>query len=132
MQVRLVVVGGKSKQPELLVTLPAVLGRGREATVRLTHALVSRKHCQLSESHGYVVAQDMGSLNGTFIDDQPITEAVLPPGGRLTLGGVTYRADYEPAAPAPAASPPAATPPAKFDDFEDLQLADLEEDDSGR
>lgn len=149
MQLRLVVVSGKCKEPELLVTLPVVLGRGREATVRVPHALISRRHCQLLESNGYVVVQDMGSLNGTYIDNEPITDAVLPPGGLLTLGSLTFRAEYQPTGGPPstimedtvspdvpaaphAGAPLAATEQPKFDDFEDFQLVDFEEDEPGK
>ena len=149
MQVRLVVVSGRSKEQELLVTLPAVLGRGHEATVRVPHALISRRHCQLRETNGYVVAQDMGSLNGTYIDNEPITEAVLPPGGLLTVGSVTYRAEYEspegppstvledtvspdvPAAPE-AGGQSATTNQPPFRNFEDFELVDFEEDEPGK
>lgn len=155
MQVRLVVVAGKAKEPELLVTLPAVLGRSREATVRLPQALISRRHCQLRESGGYVVAQDMGSLNGSFIDNEAITEAVLPPGGLLTIGSLTFRAEYQPTVgppstvledtvcpavpPAPKAGAPlaAANPPnsadiERFEDLQDFERVDFPEDPSGK
>jgi hypothetical protein len=146
MQVRLVVVSGRSKEPELLVTLPVVLGRGREATVRVPQALVSRRHCQLREADGYVVVQDMGSLNGTYIDNEPITEAVLPPGGLLTLGSLTFRAEYDPPAGPPAilledtASPPVTVAPnagaplaaTNQPEFEDFELVDFEEDEPGK
>ncbi len=104
MDAKLVVVGGEAKPAEIELKLPAVLGRGREATLSLRHALVSRNHCEIFESDGYLVVRDMGSLNGTFVNNQQITEAVLPPGHLLTVGTVTFRAVYE--LPEGAAEPP--------------------------
>ena len=105
MDAKLVVVSGSTKSSEFTLRLPAVLGRGREATLMLPHPLVSRRHCEIFESNGYLVVRDMGSLNGTFVNNKRVTEAVLPTGGLLTLGSVTFQAVY-------GASPAGATPPA--------------------
>jgi pSer/pThr/pTyr-binding forkhead associated (FHA) protein len=102
MDAKLVVVGGDVKATEVKLKLPAVIGRGREATLTLPHPLVSRKHCEIFESNGYLVVRDMGSLNGTFVNNERITETVLPPGDLLTLGTVTFRAVYEPPVGEPA------------------------------
>jgi pSer/pThr/pTyr-binding forkhead associated (FHA) protein len=106
MDAKLVAVSGTTKATEVALRLPAVLGRGRDASVMLPHPLVSRRHCEIFEDNGYLVVRDMGSLNGTYIDNKRITEAVLPPGGTLTLGSVTFRADYQ--VGGSAASPPSA------------------------
>jgi hypothetical protein len=49
------------------------------------------------------MVRDLGSLNGTFVNNQRITEAPLPAGELLTVGTVTFRAMYDavPAAAAP-------------------------------
>ena len=96
MDAKLVVVGGDAKATEVKLKLPTIIGRGRDATLTLPHPLVSRKHCEIFESNGYLVVRDMGSLNGTFVNDERITEAILPPGGLLRLGTVTFRAAYDP------------------------------------
>lgn len=108
MDAKLVVVGGNAKAKEITLRLPAVVGRGRDATVMLPHPLVSRQHCEIFEANGYLMVRDIGSLNGTFINNERVTEAVLPPGGLLTLGSVTFQAVYE-VGGTPAA-PPIATP----------------------
>ena len=96
MDAKLVVVGGDAKTKEVNLRLPAVIGPGREATLTLPHPLVSRQHCELLESpNGTLMIRDLGSLNGTFINNQRITEQELPPGELLTVGTVTFRAVYE-------------------------------------
>jgi hypothetical protein len=41
--------------------------------------------------------RDLGSLNGTYVNNQKVTETELPPNELLTIGTVTFRAMYEPA-----------------------------------
>jgi len=94
MDLKLVVVGGDVRPSEITVRLPLVLGRGREAGISLPHALVSRSHCELYESHGRVFVRDMGSLNGTYVGSERVKEAELAPGDLLTVGTVTFRAVY--------------------------------------
>jgi predicted component of type VI protein secretion system len=92
---RLVVVGGEVKTAEIKLRLPSTIGRGRGATIMLPHPLVSRQHCELFEADGRLMVRDLGSLNGTFINNQRISEAPLPAGDLLTVGAVTFRAVYE-------------------------------------
>ena len=92
---KLVVVGGEVKTAEIKLRLPSTIGRGRGATIMLPHPLVSRTHCELYEVDGRLMVRDLGSLNGTFINNQRITEATLPAGELLTVGTVTFRAVYE-------------------------------------
>lgn len=95
MQAKLVVVGGDAKTKEIRLKLPTILGRGKGSTLQLPHALVSRQHCEIFEANGKLMVRDLGSLNGTFINNQRITEAELPAGELLSIGTVTFRAIYE-------------------------------------
>jgi predicted component of type VI protein secretion system len=106
---RLVVVGGEVKTAEIKLRLPSTIGRGRGATIMLPHPLVSRQHCELFESDGRLMVRDLGSLNGTFINNERISEATLPSGDLLTVGAVTFRAMYESSA---SAGPPSDAGPA--------------------
>lgn len=94
MQAKLVVVEPHAQPDEYLVTLPTTIGRGREATLQLTHALVSRQHCQLFAEQGRIMVRDLGSMNGTFVGGQRIETAPLSSGELLTIGKVTLRIVY--------------------------------------
>ena len=100
---KLAVVGGDVKTTEIALRLPATIGRGKGQSIILPHPLVSRQHCELFEADGVLMVRDLGSLNGTFVNNEKITEAPLPPGDLLTVGTVTFRAVYE-AEAAPASS----------------------------
>lgn len=96
MDAKLVVVGGEAKSGEVKIKkLPSIIGRGDDADIRLRHPLVSRKHCEISESNGVLKVRDLGSLNGTFIASVKIKEAVLKPDDLITIGPVVFRAVYE-------------------------------------
>ena len=96
LQAKLVVIGG-AKATEISLNLPAVIGRGRDASLTLPHPLVSRNHCQLFECDGMLHVEDLNSLNGTYVNSQRIeTTAILEPEQLLTIGNVTFRAIYSP------------------------------------
>jgi pSer/pThr/pTyr-binding forkhead associated (FHA) protein len=94
MQAKLVVVEPHTQPDEYVVTLPTTIGRGREATLKLTHALISRQHCQLFADQGRIMVRDLGSLNGTFVSGQRVETAPLSSGVLLTVGTVTLRIVY--------------------------------------
>ena len=108
MKAKLVVVGGEAKAAEINLHLPTIIGRGRDATLTLPHPLVSRQHCEIYEAQGQLRVKDLGSLNGTFIANERVTDEVLPPGELLTIGTVTFRAVYD-------AETPDMMPPASLD-----------------
>jgi pSer/pThr/pTyr-binding forkhead associated (FHA) protein len=95
LQITLKVVGGELESSEIQLGLPAIIGRAQDVAVTLAHPLVSRHHCELRAENGQLWVRDLGSLNGTFVGSQRIVEAVLKPGGLLTIGTVTFRALYE-------------------------------------
>jgi len=94
MQAKLVIVAGASKPREISLSLPMIIGRGREASLTLPHPLVSRNHCEIVERDGKLYVRDLDSLNGTFVGNQRVAESVLSPGELLTIGTVTFRAVY--------------------------------------
>lgn len=109
---KLVVVGGDVKTEEIKLRLPSTIGRGRGTSIVLPHPLVSRQHCELYEQDGQLMVRDLGSLNGTFVNNQKVAEAPVSPGELLTIGTVTFRAVYE-AKLSGGAQPSAAARPAR-------------------
>jgi hypothetical protein len=67
-----------------------IVGRGRQADLRVRDEGVSRRHALLKYDGRTLVLVDLGSTNGTLLNDAPVTEPVaVTPGDVITLGGVT-------------------------------------------
>jgi hypothetical protein len=98
MQVKLIVVEGPARQREVVLDLPAVIGRSRAAGLTIGDPKVSRQHCFLEEHGGMVMLRDNGSLNGTILDGERVAgEAIIRPGAKLSVGPLTFVVVYEPA-----------------------------------
>jgi pSer/pThr/pTyr-binding forkhead associated (FHA) protein len=104
MHVRLVLVEPDAQPNDYRVELPATIGRGSDVQISLDHALVSRRHCELVEVEGKLVARDIGSRNGTFVAGKRVEEAPVPSGELLTIGAYTFRVIYRDGAAAPRSS----------------------------
>lgn len=92
------------------------LGRSELNDVRVPDLSVSSNHCELRLEGEQVVVQDLGSTNGTAIDQAPIQQGVLLPGHTLRVGTVEllFQPDGAPVQATPPPPPPAiemAAPP---------------------
>ncbi len=92
---KLIVVGGNTEENEIPLQLPVVVGRGVEVDLAVPDELVSRRHAEIFESDGRLFVRDLGSKNGTFVNNLRIVDREpLDPDQLLTLGTVTFRAIY--------------------------------------
>lgn len=75
------------------------IGRQEGVDLRIPFSTVSRNHCEVVIENGSVLVRDLGSSNGTFLNDVRIQETSLAPGDRLTVGPVvlTIQIDGDPA-----------------------------------
>ena len=65
------------------------VGRAVRSDFILDAAMVSRVHCRLVVSlAGELEVEDLDSTNGTFVNDQRVTRAMLNAGDRLRIGRV--------------------------------------------
>jgi HD-GYP domain-containing protein (c-di-GMP phosphodiesterase class II) len=65
---------------------PLTIGRMPQCEVQVDDQAVSRKHCTVEASAEALLVLDLGSANGTFLNDQPIERAQMAPGDRLRVG----------------------------------------------
>jgi hypothetical protein len=86
------------------------IGRVEDNSFQIAEPSVSSHHCEVLLRGNDVVIKDLNSTNGTFINDEKISESVLKPGQTLRLGQIELR--LENGAPAPAALASAAPAPA--------------------
>ncbi len=76
----------KGSEAILLGTEPFVIGSAFDATLRLPDPAVSRKHLQLINHNGSVVAEDLGSTNGSYYEGTKFSKVNLGPGAVFRVG----------------------------------------------
>lgn len=81
-------LGGRSQQLNLGKE-PVVLGRANDSGVRITDTDVSRQHAKMQATESGLYLQDLGSLNGTYVDGQLLAQQewkALKPDSQISLG----------------------------------------------
>ncbi len=69
-----------------------VLGSDRSCSLKQYAEGIAPKHCTLKPTPLGILVNDLGTENGTYIDDERITgETLLGPGGLLRVGTMKYR-----------------------------------------
>jgi signal transduction histidine kinase len=84
---RLIVIKGADEGTQVELTEP-VLSIGRDGTnqIRLHDTEVSRRHAELRKASGEYQLVDMGSANGTFVNNQKVECASLQSGDHILIG----------------------------------------------
>ncbi|MFG0327978.1 MAG: FHA domain-containing protein [Phycisphaerales bacterium JB037] len=106
----------------------ATIGRDVGCQVRIPVPDVSRRHCAIIQANGKLKVKDLGSSNGTFVNDKRVEEAELHAGDLLVLGEQRFmvRIDGQPKEiPFAAGGSPAAT--ADDEDRDDITESILAE-----
>jgi two-component system, cell cycle response regulator len=86
----LIVLSGRHIGSMVKVEQEVVVGRSSDAGLQIQDDGVSRHHLQLVRSQaGQVVARDMGSRNGSFVNNERISEVVLKDGDKIRVGSTT-------------------------------------------
>ncbi|MGL4551612.1 MAG: diguanylate cyclase [Gemmataceae bacterium] len=75
----------------LSTTHSALIGRGSDCAILIDDHSVSRKHARIDPTPEGYFASDLGSTNGTFVNDQPCQRHGLKDGDYLRVGNCIYR-----------------------------------------
>jgi FHA domain len=68
----------------------ATLGRG-DVEIRLDDPFASSRHARISREGHVVVIEDLGSTNGTYLNEEPLTgPQPLHPGDRIRIGDCEF------------------------------------------
>jgi hypothetical protein len=86
---KLVVERAPGHDPGMIYDLDGdiVLGRGERAEIRLEDPFASSRHARVYEQGNIVVIEDLGSTNGTYLNEELLeTGRPLHPGDRVRIG----------------------------------------------
>ena len=86
---RLVVERAPGHEPGMIYDLDGdiVLGRGDRAEIRLEDPFASSQHAHIYEQGNIVVIEDLGSTNGTYLNEELLqTPRPLHPGDSVRIG----------------------------------------------
>ena len=80
-------VEGKEKPRALRLAANTVIGRAMGCDLRLEDTYVSQEHARIFGKNGSWFVEDLGSTNGTFVNEQRLAApAMLTAGDRIRVG----------------------------------------------
>ena len=69
----------------------AVLGRGEQADIQLQDTFASSQHARLAPHGDVMVLEDLGSTNGTYLNEEPLRgPQPLHPGDKIRIGDSSF------------------------------------------
>ncbi len=88
-------------------TNAVIIGRAPDNDIQIDNLAVSTNHAKVFVEEGRLVVEDMGSLNGTFVNNQRVQRTVLKTGDTIMIGKHHLVVDDSwDAGPAPAGDQP--------------------------
>jgi len=82
---RLTIIGPEGRQESELGPHNTV-GRHPSNTIQILDRIVSKEHCHIDQVDGRWVLKDLGSLNGTYVNGERVSEQALQHGDEIGLG----------------------------------------------
>ena len=82
---------GREGTVELSISEPTYVGRGLECAIRTDDGMVSRRHSQITMENGRYVIEDLGSANGTHLNNTRIQKQALGHADVVQCGSLMIR-----------------------------------------
>jgi pSer/pThr/pTyr-binding forkhead associated (FHA) protein len=79
--------------PDISLARPEfVIGRAEDCQLQIPSRFVSRHHCELivDERDHLVRVRDLGSQNGTYVNEAPVDECELRDGDKLRVASIPF------------------------------------------
>ena len=70
----------------LLTESKTIIGRGSDCDIVIDDPGISRKHLEIDITDNGVIARDLGSTNGTYVEGHQVPAATLLDGNTITIG----------------------------------------------
>ena len=68
-----------------------IIGRSSKADIQIDQEAVSRNHCKIINTGKTIMLRDLGSTNGTYINDELVDEYVLRDGDFIKIGRCIFK-----------------------------------------
>ena len=68
-----------------------VIGRSSKCDIQIDQESVSRNHSKIVNTGKSILIRDLGSTNGTYVNDEPIDEYVLRDGDLIKIGRTIFK-----------------------------------------
>ncbi len=65
-----------------------ILGSAEGSSIFISDSTISAQHGQFTITDGQIVYQDLGSQNGSFVEQQPVTSVTLVAGHIIQVGNI--------------------------------------------
>ena len=83
----LVLRGGEGEGDHFVLSSAVTnIGRHADSDITLDDITVSRRHCEVTSENSRFVVRDVGSLNGTYVNQKRVDVAELLQGDELQIG----------------------------------------------
>jgi two-component system cell cycle response regulator len=88
----LVVIYGMDLGKKYNVDRPSlIIGRSSKADIQIDQESVSRNHCKIINTGKTILLRDLGSTNGTYVNDELVDEYVLRDGDFIKIGRCIFK-----------------------------------------
>ena len=77
--------------PLPMETTPFVVGRDETCELSIRDTSISRRHCEIRKTPAGFFISDLGSTNGTFVNDEEIKECLLKAGDQIRMGNRIFK-----------------------------------------
>jgi two-component system, cell cycle response regulator len=68
-----------------------IIGRSSKADIQIDQESVSRNHCKILNTGKAIMVRDLGSTNGTYVNDELVDEYVLRDGDFIKIGRCIFK-----------------------------------------
>src|SRR6266478_2767057 len=68
-----------------------VIGRSSKCDIQIDQESISRNHTKIVNTGKSILVRDLGSTNGTYVNDEPIDEYVLRDGDLIKIGRTIFK-----------------------------------------
>ncbi len=70
-----------------------IIGRETNSDICIDNITVSRKHARITKSPADFLVEDMGSINGTFVNGHWVSKKILDTGDEISIGKYSLEKD---------------------------------------